>query len=100
MTHHRLSVHEAPFVFVLYREVVASLLMLSYARYRGLRLHIEKEDYSRFLLLGAVNCFCLCRSPPVVILVYYAIGTGYTIVLSAIFAYTLTPGGNLFYNLL
>ena len=49
-----------PFVFVLYREVVASLLMLSYARYRGLRLHIEKEDYIRFLLLGAVNCVCLC----------------------------------------
>ena len=38
--------------------------------------------------------------PPVVILVYYAISTGYTIVLSAIFAYTLTPGGNLFYYLL
>ena len=50
----------SPFVFVLYREVVASLLMLSYAKYRGLRLHIEKEDYIRFLLLGAVNCVCLC----------------------------------------
>ena len=37
--------------------------------------------------------------PPVVTLVYYAIGTGYTIVLSAIFAYTLTPGGNLLFFL-
>jgi len=46
-----------PFVFVLYREVIASLLMLSYVKYCGLRLHIEKEDYSRFLLLGAMNCF-------------------------------------------
>jgi len=33
--------------------------------------------------------------PPAVTLVYYAIGTGYTIILSVIFAYSLTLEGNL-----
>jgi drug/metabolite transporter (DMT)-like permease len=41
-----------PFVFVLYREFIASLLMLAYAQYCGLRIYIEPCDYVRFLILG------------------------------------------------
>ncbi|KAJ1408274.1 hypothetical protein B484DRAFT_301560, partial [Ochromonadaceae sp. CCMP2298] len=41
-----------PFVFVLYREVLASALMIAYAQYCGLRIYIEPCDRVRFLFLG------------------------------------------------
>lgn len=41
-----------PFVFVLYRELVAAVLMYSYARYCGLEIKIDRADWLRFAILG------------------------------------------------
>jgi drug/metabolite transporter (DMT)-like permease len=41
-----------PFVFVLYRELLGSVMMYAYARYCGLEVKIERVDYLRFLILG------------------------------------------------
>lgn len=41
-----------PFVFVLYRELFASLLMYAYVRYCGVEIKIEKSDWLRFAFLG------------------------------------------------
>jgi drug/metabolite transporter (DMT)-like permease len=41
-----------PFVFVLYRELLAAVLMYAYVRYSGVSIKIEPEDRLRFLVLG------------------------------------------------
>eukprot|EP01032_Pedospumella_encystans_P024834 gene24834-28070_t len=41
-----------PFVFVLYREFFGSILMYAYAKYCGVEVRIDKEDRTRFLILG------------------------------------------------
>jgi len=42
-----------PFVFVLYREVIASVLMIAYAKYCGLNISmVAVPDRGRFLVLG------------------------------------------------
>lgn len=41
-----------PFVFVLYRELLAAALMYAYARYCGVDIKIERVDWPRFLILG------------------------------------------------
>ena len=41
-----------PFVFVLYREVLASALMFSVTLLKGVHIKVDPNDYGRFMLLG------------------------------------------------
>eukprot|EP01031_Cornospumella_fuschlensis_P039003 gene39003-47449_t len=45
----------SPFVFVLYREIGASILMYALLRYRKQSLAIDRVDYPRFLFLGCCS---------------------------------------------
>lgn len=41
-----------PFVFVLYREIISSIVMYLFVHLQHLKIHIEPRDYRRFLFLG------------------------------------------------
>lgn len=41
-----------PFVFILYREVISSFLMVCYAQYHGVEWKIDRKHYLQFVLCG------------------------------------------------
>lgn len=46
-----------PFVFVLYRELFASVVMLALLRYQRIPIVVDRRDYGRFFVLGLCSFF-------------------------------------------